>query len=184
MPLCGCGCGKEVKRKFLRGHNLIGGATACMRKRSGSLPREIKYQITNTGCWECISHYRGPKGYPMITVRISGKRHNKSVSRFVYERQHGPLDPNIVVCHTCDNPACINPNHLYAGTCMENNADRVKRGRSATGISCASNIKLNPEDVIAIRKSTLNKVELANNYGINLATVYHIKKRKTWKWLP
>lgn len=69
------------------------------------------------------------KGYGRMSVN------NKivSVHRFAYEQKHGPLPVHIGACHTCDNPPCCNPAHLWAGTVQQNNRDRVLKGRGAWG---------------------------------------------------
>lgn len=65
-------------------------------------------------------------GYGQMTIR--GKV--EYAHRVFYEAAHGPIPEGHVVRHTCDNPPCVNPNHLVSGTQLENMADMVARGRS------------------------------------------------------
>lgn len=77
-------------------------------------------------CWPWIG-YRTPLGYGMIG-------YNKTIipaSRASWLLHHGEL-PDVLVCHRCDHPWCVNPAHLFIGTFTDNNRDRAQKGRSAT----------------------------------------------------
>jgi hypothetical protein len=78
----------------------------------------------NTGCWLWLGHmHRG--GYGQLT------RNNRTLKahRVAYEDAHGLIPDGALVCHHCDTPLCVNPEHLYVGTWQSNMDDRVKRGR-------------------------------------------------------
>jgi hypothetical protein len=92
------------------------------------------------------------------------------------------LDPDSVVMHTCDNPACCNPKHLIVGTHQLNVADRVAKRRSARG-STNGRAKLAAEQVIAIRSDLRAPSVIASEYGVTARAVVFIQTRRTWTHL-
>lgn len=94
--------------------------------------------------------------------------------------------PDKFLLHSCDNRRCVNPDHLREGTSLDNARDRVSRDRSAKG-QTHGRVKLNPDQVVAIRKSYQNKEAsqrgLAAVYNVDRSTVRHILARRNWKHL-
>lgn len=86
------------------------------------------------------------------------------------------------VMHTCDNPACINPDHLRVGSVADNMADRDRKRRQAHGERHGS-AKLTEEKVIAIRASAKTERELMAEYGIGRSTLQKVKAGRTWAYL-
>jgi len=81
-------------------------------------------RIMPNGCWEWTGGLnRG--GYGKTRV---GFRH-VIVSRYVYEEMVAPIPAGLFVCHRCDNPKCMNPDHLFAGTQTDNIRDSIRKGR-------------------------------------------------------
>ncbi|MGH9640916.1 MAG: HNH endonuclease [Terriglobales bacterium] len=78
----------------------------------------------DSGCWVWIK-YRHPYGYGMFCT----KRKNMNSHRAMWIAIHGPLTKQQFVCHKCDNPPCINPDHLFIGALADNNRDMASKGR-------------------------------------------------------
>ena len=92
--------------------------------------------------------------------------------------------PNEIVMHTCDNRACINPNHLRIGTSQDNSSDMVSKNRQAKGEACG-NSKLTEEQVKEIRSyhTKLSSRKVAKLFNISKTNVLDIWKNNIWKHL-
>lgn len=86
------------------------------------------------------------------------------------------------ICHTCDNPSCCNPGHLFLGTGQDNALDRMKKNRGAAG-ERHGNSKLTSNIVRDIRKELAGGASgsfLAWKYNVTAVTISDIKLGKTW----
>lgn len=103
--------------------------------------------------------------------------------RFSYESYVGPIPPGLVICHTCDNPSCVNPNHLFPGTSLENTVDAKLKGRMCKGSRCHS--ALLTEETALEAKSYLSQgcrgADIAAFLGVSKSTIYKLKNGKSWK---
>ena len=128
-----------------------------------------------SGCIRFTGHLDG-EGYGRIMVaRVKYMAH-----RLSYSLNKGPIPDGYVVRHKCDNPSCINPEHLEVGTQADNIADKVSRGRQARG-SGAGKAILTEESVREIRSSPLKVSELSTLYGVSVVPIRNILRRKTWQ---
>lgn len=127
---------------------------------------------------------------------------NIGAHRAAYLLFVGPVPKGLFVCHKCDNPSCVEINHLFLGTSLDNNRDMARKGRSATGDNNGSRKyperlnrgvthhfhKLTDKDVLIIlRLYTENwgsQYDIAKRFGVSRGTVANILKRKTWQHLP
>lgn len=149
-----------------------------------------KYVIDQfTGCWVW---QRGltPDGYggfyvgSMIDPRGNRRRVHARAHRWAYEHYVGAIPPGHEVCHRCDNPSCVNPEHLFIGTHTDNMRDSAVKGRMKFPGEANGRAKITRSDVAAIRAAYVGRYgqlsELARLYGLTSATVSKIVKRQTW----
>lgn len=109
-------------------------------------------------------------------------------SRFAYEITHGPIGgPEMFVCHSCDNPICVNPSHLWLGTPQQNVDDAKRKGRNAKGNGLRGSLvhtsKLNELKVLEIRASDEPAKVLAGRFGVSKTTIRLIRNGDSWSWL-
>lgn len=133
----------------------------------------------------CVDHgLKGDKdGYALTHRKLGGQRVAVRLHRLVFLQEHGYWPQ---LCrHKCDNPRCINPEHLEDGTPADNSSDMVKRGRSLRGEKHLQ-AKLTEADVDAIRKryvkrsSHANSYTLAEEYGVSQHAIMRVLKHKSW----
>ncbi len=98
--------------------------------------------------------------------------------RFVYQLHFGNIPEGLLICHNCDNPQCVNPNHLFLGTYKDNMADCVGKGRHSFGNSSGrpSILTMEQKEIIKELYTTKNytQEEIAKSYGIQQMTVSRI----------
>jgi hypothetical protein len=152
----------------------------------------------NTGCWLWTAG-GVPRGYG--TMRIGSPRRAAYAHRVSWELHRGPIPKGFDVCHKCDTPQCVNPDHLFLGTRSDNMQDCACKGRSCTGDrngmrkhperitrgSLRADAKLTETAAADIReragKGTPRKV-LAAEYGVCTGTVDAVVNRRTWNHVP
>lgn len=136
---------------------------------------------TASGCWEWTKG-KWSVGYGVMRVHgISVYDHRLSYMIF-----KGEIPDGMFVCHSCDNPGCVNPEHLWLGTPSENSRDRERKGRRNTpkGDACSRSI-LSEKDVVSIRERVATgkkgiQARLASEYGVGRSTISMIVCRRSW----
>ena len=142
--------------------------------------RFIGWEVDSRGCW----NWRGAlnkKGYGALNFRGS----HILPHRAAYQVWIGPIPDQFVVMHSCDNPRCINPEHLSVGTTADNNQDRDQQGRfNALKGSKNGNAKLSENDVREIRARYCRGVttyqSLADEFCVDQSLIARIIKTTAW----
>lgn len=146
------------------------------------ITRKVTFEVTSNGCHRCTSHSEC-RGRPRCME--DGKI--KLISRLLWERKYGYYLPReVVLRHTCDNPWCINLDHLITGTQANNIQDAVSRNRMAKG-ERAGNAFLKSDEIHAIRKlyneGNLSQREIAKLFSTTQSNVSVIVRKKNWAHL-
>lgn len=133
-------------------------------------------------CWPWIGSI-DTRGYG--TIGANGGRPLLRAHRVSFELNVGAIPDGQVVCHACDNRACVNPMHLFAATQRENVNDMVRKGRRHSSIGDRNpSAKLRADQVIAIRQDHRRSRVIQAEYGISSSTLLSIKRYETWRHLP
>lgn len=158
-------CSKPVRSDHERCH-------PCYAKTM-KVPKEIsfwRHVQKEEGCWL----WRGS-----LNWRGYGQCAGKGAHRISWEVHHGKIPTGLMICHKCDNPACVNPEHLFAATHQDNMDDRSKKLRHAFGEKHGMH-KLTYGMIKFIRSSKLRTDELAKMFKVNCSTINRIKKEDSW----
>ncbi len=147
------------------------------------------------GCWPWLGS-SNRLGYGLVRFNGGG---TTTAHRYAYELTHGAIgDRHLLVCHHCDNPPCVRPDHLFLGTSADNMHDAQRKGRMRTrspkvlkgqrrGERCHW-ARLTTDDVLDIREAYASGFgslsELAGLYGIHYSAISLIVNRKRWAHLP
>jgi len=140
------------------------------------------YPDLNSGCW--LFFGRDVNGYartdlngkPMLAHRASWEWHNNR-----------PIPPGMFVCHKCDTPVCVNPDHLFLGTPRDNVADMDRKGRRRCVALRGANspvARLNDRAVVEILNdyaAGTSSTVIAERLGVGKATVASVLRGETWK---
>lgn len=191
---CKCGCGEKTKiaersdprvgwikgqpKQYINGHQGRARKAAPVDKRFWS---KVDKRGPND-CWEwqgCVTR----KGYGFIKVG-----HNTQLAhRVAWILLRGAIEDDLCCLHSCDNPKCVNPNHIFLGTREDNNLDRKRKGRGRNGPQDGSNnnhAKLTWDKVEEIRRlfnqKGISQGQIARRFNITQPTVSRIVRGLGW----
>jgi hypothetical protein len=140
-------------------------------------------------CWQWTGA-TSTTGYPQMRFAANGRARTHFTHRLVYLAVHGSLGRSMSVCHTCDNPLCVNPGHLFLGTHGQNMRDMARKGRANGWFKTHPRrgernrgAKLNAHQVIEIRR--LFEVgacrrDLRVRFGVGKTAIDNILAGRTW----
>jgi hypothetical protein len=138
-----------------------------------------KRVIRKKGCWDWSAKGKGSKYMRMDYARGEPRI---SAHRYSYMIHKGEIPRGMFVCHSCDNPRCTNPDHLFLGTDKDNQSDKIKKNRQCHGES-HRNSKIKTSDVIKIKKLLsvgISGARISRDLNISIHIIYHIK-HGSWK---
>jgi hypothetical protein len=141
--------------------------------------KPIGYYIDEKGCWICDSHKDDNRGYPEF-------HYNKktiTIHRYmymVYINGGREIPKGLCVCHTCDNPRCINPEHLFIGTQQDNIRDMVNKGRNRSNRSLSDN-QVKQIRLLHEQNPQVPMTQIALLYKVKPDVIYKIISGKSYR---
>jgi len=181
LPVVALGlCNKHWRR------NKKFGSPVAVSRHSGSFrglsaeERFAKSVVKTDGCWIWKAS-RDKNGYGIFRGELAGVLFTRA-HRFSYALHTGDLLVGMQALHTCDNPCCVNPDHLFSGTIADNMRDKVQKGRSRAPVGEQNgHAILTERQVRRILKDPRPYAEIASEYNVAASTIGSIKQRYSWK---
>lgn len=131
-----------------------------------------KWTLSSNGCWEWIAAQAGPMGYG--SIKIPNTRKQVYAHRLSYMIHYGPIGDGEYICHSCDNPLCVKPSHLFPGSIKDNLCDMKAKGRHLYGARNGQ-AKLTDEKVRQIHRlhaEGLSMGKIGKSCGVTQTTIF------------
>lgn len=139
---------------------------------------------TGSGCWL----WRGTiKGGRYGVLNRGGKKDGQAYAhRVAWELTNGPIPPGMDVCHACDNPPCVRPDHLFVGTRADNMADMKRKGRHRFGEGHQTGRLTDAQAREILRRALAGEPpgNIGVEFGVSASHVENIRRGHRWSHLP
>lgn len=153
-------------------------------RKAASLEHRLFSKVEKTPeCWVWTGS-KDRKGYGRLVVNEAGRAVPRLAHRLSYQLLVGPIPDKMFVCHRCDNPSCVNPEHLWIGTNRDNALDMVEKGRWKQPPTMPGEnnptAKLTREAVQEIRSIIGQTKSLAQKYGVSISAIKRARSGRGW----
>ncbi len=155
-------------------------------KPKGPKPRDPKERFLafvekTDSCWMWTGARNSRRGgYGMFNLARKVTQASRAASLLFV----GDIPAGSFVCHSCDNPPCVNPDHLWIGDAQKNASDMVKKGRyTKRTLPCGEKhhkTKISAEDAAYIKSSKEHRRVLCKRFGVSIGTISKIRMGRTW----
>lgn len=140
----------------------------------------------NSGCWLWLGAVRA-NGYGVVGIQVNGNWRTKSAHRASWEISYGGIPSGMSILHRCDVRCCVNPEHLFLGTQLDNMRDMHSKGRyTRSPYKCGeehSTSKLTEAQALYVLSSPKRTVDLAKEIGVTQPCISSLRNGYTWKHL-
>ncbi len=137
------------------------------------------------GCWEWRGYRK--RGYGYVVIARKPRLREVRAHRIAYVLSYGDIPDGMLVCHHCDNPSCVRPDHLFLGTYADNHADMDQKGRRGHGrvygeahgrskLSCAK-----AAEIRRLTEAGRSHRQLAVQFGVSPTAIRLVQSGRTWK---
>ena len=146
---------------------------------------KVSRSSESDGCWIWSATARNKDGYGYFGITRDKRKLTLHAHRVAYTLAHGQITDRMHVCHHCDVPACVRPEHLFLGTHADNVHDMCAKGRQTRGEhqNKARLTEKQVREILELLATGLRVCVVAEMFGVTDATISNIKNGRCWAWL-